>query len=636
MIKNYIHIAITVIVTFTLISVGYLIAQKITNTELYYDAGIAAYQRGHYRVALYDFESRAKRGDKVAQFCLAFMYKHGYGVTESKPEEALKWYTKAAEQGYTPAQNNLGVLFVRRAEVAADKSALLENFEIARKWFEIAAEQGYLPAQFNLYILLPDEHVDWLRKAAARGYPPAQSELGVRHYSAKDFETAVEWYTKAAEQDYPTAQYNLGLCYETGNGMKQNYEKAVDWFEMAAKQGYPPAQYSLGLFYRYGWGVAKSPTNAFRWFFQAAKQNHIVSQNNLAVMYAEGRGVPKNLEMANRWYLRSAQQGVTIAQSNIGVKFEKGQGGIKGRGGIPQDGEEAYFWYSLALQNKTDFKWSDNKDRVAKMIKAHDRFRKSLNPEQIAEINARIENWKPKHLYSTGTGIYVDKHYILTNAHVVIDKNTGKPWGEFRIPYRRVELVIEGWDRDLDLALLYDKRGNMNAATFRREPVKLGEKASVFGYPRSDLLSYKGNVALGIVSGISYLVDHPQFANRFQYTAPTQRGNSGGPVFDSAGNVIGVYTEQMVDYESFVAKNWVPQTINLAQNANFAIKFSVIKDYLLNHLISPLMDAYPTAGDISNEELSNRAVKFTVPVLCFKDKAEQFSEVGEVTIDTLE
>ena len=66
---------------------------------------------GTTRVALYDFESRANQGDKVAQFCLAFMFKHGYGVNKPKPEEALEWYKKSAEQGYSPAQNNLGVFY---------------------------------------------------------------------------------------------------------------------------------------------------------------------------------------------------------------------------------------------------------------------------------------------------------------------------------------------------------------------------------------------------------------------------------------------------------------------------------------------------------------------------------------------
>ena len=58
-----------------------------------YDAGLAAYHRGHYEVAMYDFESRAMKGDPVAQFCLgSFMYKYGKGVpqTAKKPLNGIQ------------------------------------------------------------------------------------------------------------------------------------------------------------------------------------------------------------------------------------------------------------------------------------------------------------------------------------------------------------------------------------------------------------------------------------------------------------------------------------------------------------------------------------------------------------------
>ena len=76
-----------------------------------YNAGIAAYERGHYTTALYDFDKRANQGDPVAQFCLGFMYKNGKGVRVNE-EKAKEWYTKAAVQGYVPAQNNLAIMYL--------------------------------------------------------------------------------------------------------------------------------------------------------------------------------------------------------------------------------------------------------------------------------------------------------------------------------------------------------------------------------------------------------------------------------------------------------------------------------------------------------------------------------------------
>ena len=68
-------LAILVIVC-TLLSVG--CSSEKPNETPNYDAGIAAYKRGHYAVALSNFESRVMKdeNDFVAQFCLGYMYDH--------------------------------------------------------------------------------------------------------------------------------------------------------------------------------------------------------------------------------------------------------------------------------------------------------------------------------------------------------------------------------------------------------------------------------------------------------------------------------------------------------------------------------------------------------------------------------
>ena len=89
--------------------------QPITDETSNYDAGIAAYKRGHYETAMYVFEQRAIQGDAVAQFCLASMYKHGKGMPQNL-QSAIEWYTKSAEQGFVPALNNLGIIYSRMVE----------------------------------------------------------------------------------------------------------------------------------------------------------------------------------------------------------------------------------------------------------------------------------------------------------------------------------------------------------------------------------------------------------------------------------------------------------------------------------------------------------------------------------------
>ena len=61
--------------------------------------------------------------------------------------EAVKWYRKAAEQGYAKAQYNLGVMYFKGEGVADDAEAV--------KWYRKSAEQGFAFAQRNLAYITP-------------------------------------------------------------------------------------------------------------------------------------------------------------------------------------------------------------------------------------------------------------------------------------------------------------------------------------------------------------------------------------------------------------------------------------------------------------------------------------------------
>ena len=642
---------------------------SVAAAENSYDAGIAAYKRGHYQAALYDLDPRANTGDPIAQFCLGFMYKYGLGVAANHGK-AEEWYTKAAEQGYPTAQNNLGVMYVRRYEESIGNDP--KTLETAKKWFQRAAEQGYAPAQFNLCIILAEADIglEWNIKAANQGYPPAQDHLGSLYYHGngidKDLKESVKWYQAAAEQGYASSQTNLGICYSNGKGVKKNHEKAFKLYKQAAQSNYAPGQFELGRSYHLGEGVSVNLSQASRWYRAAAEQGNLDAQNNLGVIYSEHS---KNPEMASRWYFRAAQQDHAIAQRNIGRKFEKGQDGL------PQDSLEAYYWYSLALKDKAALKRDPSKDLVSEVTEALDRIGKSLKDagkdKEINQIQEQADNWQPKQFSGAGTGFYVDKNHILTNAHVVISNwqevlEGGKPifCDEFRIPYRRVSLKVKAVAPEVDLALLYDERGNTDEngdaviAKFRREPIEFGEKISLFGYPQSSRLSYEGNLTSGIVSGLSYSIKNLTPENGFQHTAPSQRGNSGGPVFDAEGHVIGVCVSILEDTEFVGMIPYmgvdVPQAINLAQNINFAIHYDVVAKFLRDNSIRPsgpasisieerfeelIARSVPSTAEPLKEiplvTIKTKAEKFTVPVLGFKHKTDSPLSVEEITIDEL-
>ena len=137
-----------------------------------------------------------------------------------------------------------------------------QNYIEAVKWYRKAANQGYAPAQHKLsscYLvgrgIIKDqiESAKWCRKAAEQGYAPAQLDLGACYtfgYGVnKDYYEAAKWYRKAAEQGNDAAQYSLGTCYYYGEGVNKDYNEAEKWWRKAAEQGHKIAIEALNKHY---------------------------------------------------------------------------------------------------------------------------------------------------------------------------------------------------------------------------------------------------------------------------------------------------------------------------------------------------------------------------------------------------
>ena len=284
--------------------------------------GLDCAQQKNYTQAVKWFRKAAEQGYAGAQHNLGVCYCNGWGV-EMDYYEAVKWFRKAAEQGYASAQCSLGVCYEYGQGVGKDINE-------AVKWYRKAAEQGNMYAQYNLGECYKNgqgvekdyyEAVKWFRKAAEQGYASAQNALGVCYDNGqgveKDLTKTVEWYRKAAEQGYARAQDNLGVCYCNGRGVERDYHEAVKWFRKAAEQGYASAQYNLGVAYGNGHGVGKDINEAVQWFRKAAEQGEMYAQNTLGWCYENGQGVDKNINEAVKWYRKAAEQGDEAAKKSL-------------------------------------------------------------------------------------------------------------------------------------------------------------------------------------------------------------------------------------------------------------------------------------------------------------------------------
>jgi TPR repeat protein len=193
--------------------------------------------------------------------------------------EAVKWYRKAADQGYAEAQLNLGMMY-DEGRAPDEANELLDQAAVRE-----GRNPGYYYDGGASYFF---ETLHCLRLAAEQGYVKAQFKLGVLLYDhlAVEAEWEVEarkWFRLAADQGYAEAQFNLGMMYHEGRSVPQDYGEAEKWFRLAGNQGYAEAQFNLGTMYEKGQGVSQDDATAVSWYRKAADQGHAGAQSNLGL-----------------------------------------------------------------------------------------------------------------------------------------------------------------------------------------------------------------------------------------------------------------------------------------------------------------------------------------------------------------
>lgn len=206
---------------------------------------------------------------------------------------------------------------------------------------------------------------------------------------------------------------------------------------------------------------------------------------------------------------------------------------------------------------------------------------------------------------STGSGFVVSsKGHILTNAHVV----EGCSEINARLPLqgpRKTSVVAV--DSQNDLALLDSGVVSTQIATFRANAgVRSGDNVVAVGYPFSSVLASEPKVSTGIVAAMAGINNDVRY---LQISAPVQPGNSGGPLFDAGGHVIGIVTSRLNDVKMLEA------TGNLPQNVNFAIKADFAKIFLESNRVE--FESSRTDQPLSAAEINDKARGYTVYIECF-------------------
>jgi serine protease Do len=206
------------------------------------------------------------------------------------------------------------------------------------------------------------------------------------------------------------------------------------------------------------------------------------------------------------------------------------------------------------------------------------------------------------HAAYSGTGFFVTTDgRIITNAHVIRDCSeirVGTGQGNF------VDARLVAKDTTNDLALLKVDFNSPHIASLRFA-VRLGENIEVFGYPLSQVLATTGNFMTGNVTALAGIGDDTRY---IQISAPVQPGNSGGPLLDENGNLVGIVTSKLNVIKALKNAGDIPQ------NVNFAIKASVIASFLQDNSIK--FQIGEASQPIKSADLADQAKALSAYVEC--------------------
>ena len=232
-------------------------------------------------------------------------------------------------------------------------------------------------------------------------------------------------------------------------------------------------------------------------------------------------------------------------------------------------------------------------DKAIKLMEKFPITKGEENPNQPF-ITASVVKSAPE--AKQGTCFLINKQgYLVTNYHVINDVKTIKVkgiGGDFSTLYGVDVVAI---DIDLDLALLKTKTQNINFGDIpyfiSQEPTSQGTKSFVLGYPLTTSMGEEIKITEGIISAKS---GYKGTVSQYQFSAAVQPGNSGSPLFNDNGDIIGIINAKLQG----------------AEGAGYAIKSQYLMTFLKSIENLQFENNKSTISSLSLSEKATRLKNF--------------------------
>ena len=167
---------------------------------------------------------------------------------------------------------------------------------------------------------------------------------------------------------------------------------------------------------------------------------------------------------------------------------------------------------------------------------------------------------------NNGKWVITNRHVIEDSKYIIVRNGLGK--------VREVDGVEFPEDKNLDIALLKLKEPFPSSFSLSIDDIKKpipGEQIYLMGYPMSSILGrYNPSISQGIVSKIS---GFGEVDGEFQITAKMNKGNSGGPIFNDRGEIIGVSVGKLNKSEILKNDGFIPEDVNIGISGQVVANF---------------------------------------------------------------
>jgi S1-C subfamily serine protease len=235
-------------------------------------------------------------------------------------------------------------------------------------------------------------------------------------------------------------------------------------------------------------------------------------------------------------------------------------------------------------------------------------------PVEVSEMkrlppNPARTSWRPSgshtNVAATGTGFFItDDGYLLTCAHVVKDATRI----EVRAGGSTYAALLVQMDAENDIAVLKANGTFKSLPILSSRAVKLGDAVRTLGFPDPGIQGVQPKLTSGEVNSLAGIRDDPRY---FQVSMPIQPGNSGGPLVDARGSVVGIITSFLNPTFTYARTRSLPQAVNYAVKSSYALSLlESVPD------AKPVTTPSPSTSD-PTENVIKRLQEATVLVLVY-------------------